>query len=377
MYQTLRMTTNKLFHSLYYNTDSSACFSNVSELEKAAVRKSPHSLPGKSKKWLNQQLTHSLHKPARRRFPRNRYFVRTPGELAQADIADLSMFGDQNDGFKYLLTFIDVFSKKAFVVPLKTKTGNEMKNALTLIFKKFRPQSLQTDRGTEFINGVVKQFCKQNGVNLFFTYNQDVKCAVVERFNRTLKGRMFKYFTANATRKYIDILDKLVNAYNNSYHRTIKMTPNQVTGQTTLDVFNNTYGKETPRDYIMNRQNEEKTKFVVGDRVRVKYVLTSMDKAYYPNWSDQVFKVISVSEADKRDMYEIEDELRVKQPRRFYSYELQKIEGEPVYRIEKVIKHGKTKSLVKWLNHPESFNSWVKNSLIKNVKRSFTTRSSN
>ena len=372
MYQTPKMTTNKLFHSLYYNPASSACFSNSSELERAAGNSSKG-----GGKWLNQQLTHSLHKPSRRRFKRNRYFVRTPGELAQADIADLSMFGDQNNGFKYLLTFIDVFSKKAFVVPLKTKTGNEMKNALATIFRKFRPQSLQTDRGTEFINSVVRDFCKENGVNLFFTHNQDVKCAVVERFNRTLKGRMFKYFTAHATRKYVDILDQLVDAYNNSVHRTIKMTPNQVTGQNTSDVFQNTYGEETPRDYLQNRKNEEKTRFAIGDKVRVKYALTSMDKSYYPNWSDMIFTIIHVSESDRRDMYEIEDELKVKQPRRFYSYELQKVEGKPVYRVEKIIKQAKSQVLVKWLNHPESFNSWVKKSQIKNGIRSFASRNGN
>ena len=376
MYQTLKMTTNKLFHSLYYDPLSPAGFTNAAELQKAAVTKNVSSKPKVIENWMGQQLTHAIHKPARRRFPRNKYFVSTPGELAQADIADMSMFGQQNDGFKYLLTFIDVFSKKAFVEVLKTKTGEEMRGALERIFKKFRPQSLQTDRGTEFVNEHVRNFCANSGINLFFTQNQDIKCAVVERFNRTLKGRMFKYFTANGTRRYVDVVQKIIESYNNTYHTTIKMTPNQVGVQTTDDVFKNTYGYASPRDYLLNRKNEEKTKFKIGDRVRMKYTLTSMDKCYYPNWSDQIYRVIAVSEGNVRDMYEIADEMNAKMPRRFYSFELQKLIGEPTFRIEKVIKHRKGESYVKWLNHPDKFNSWVKTKSIKNV-RTFNSRNGN
>ena len=368
------MNPNKLYHSLYYNPISPACFSNESEL-KRAVKQKDNSAPVKNvKRWMSEQLTHSLHKPARRRFKRNKYYVTAIGELAQADLADLSMFAQQNDGYKYLLTFIDVFSKKAFVKTLKTKSGPEVKDALLNIFREFRPQSLQTDRGKEFINEQVKQLCKENGINLFFTFNQDVKCAVVERFNRTLKGRMYKYFTAYGTRRYIDVLEKIVQGYNNTQHGTIKMTPNEVSNQNSDEVFKNTYKADSPMEYTLGKRNEEKTKFKVGDKVRVKYTLTPMDKSYYPNWSDQVFTIIMVSNGDTRDMYEISDELNMKQPRRFYSYELQKVVGDPVFRIEKVIKQGRTKSLVKWLNHPDSFNSWVDNKQIKNGTRKFISK---
>lgn len=366
---------NKHLRKYYYDPASTASFSNEYELKKAAVTTNG-SLPMKTiKSWMSQQLTHSLHKPARKRFPRNRYFVRTPGELAQADIADMSMFADQNNGFKYLLTFIDVFSKKAFVEAMKTKSGDDVQLALSKIFKLIRTQSLQTDRGTEFTNEKIRQYCKDCGVNLFYCQNQDVKCAVIERFNRTLKGRMFKYFTAYATRKYIDILPQLVAAYNNTRHSTIKMAPNEVTDSNTDQVFSNTYGYASPREYLVNRVNVERTKFKVGDRVRVKYTLTSMDKGYYPNWSDMVFKITAISEGGERDMYEIVDEMNAKMPRRYYTHELQKVDGDPVYRVEKVIKQSKGKSLVKWLNHPEQFNSWINSKDVKNI-RNFTSRNS-
>ncbi|XP_065667188.1 uncharacterized protein LOC136089140 [Hydra vulgaris] len=122
---------------------------------------------------------------------------------------------------------IDVFSKYGWIVPLKSKTGVDVA-ALNKIFKNSsnfhgsegkerKCQKMWVDKGLEFYNKHIKAL----GVELYSTENEEKSC-VVERWNRTIKNKMFKYFSANSTRKYIDVLDEMVNKYNNTKHSSIK-----------------------------------------------------------------------------------------------------------------------------------------------------------
>ena len=138
----------------------------------------------------------------------------------QADLVDISSLARFNKGYKYLLTCIDVFSKFAWVVPLKNKTGESLVNGFQSTLDLGRtPGKVQTDKGTEFLNRNFQSFLKEKSIH-FFTTNNELKASVVERFKRILKTRMWKYFTAKNTRVYIDILQNIVHAYNNSYHRS-------------------------------------------------------------------------------------------------------------------------------------------------------------
>ena len=146
----------------------------------------------------------------------------------QSDLVDMSHLSKFNQGYNYILTTIDIFSKYAWAVPLKNKTGQALVEAYRQIFSLGRvPQKLQTDKGTEFINRGVQALLKEYDVK-FFTTNNETKASVVERFNRTLKTKMWKYFTSQNTHRYIDILPDLMEAYNNSFHRSIKTKPSQV-----------------------------------------------------------------------------------------------------------------------------------------------------
>jgi transposase InsO family protein len=132
----------------------------------------------------------------------------------QADLVDLGKSASYNKGFKYLLTCIDVLSRYAWIVPLKNKTGKTLKEAFQVIFKSGRqPIRLQTDKGTEFTNRVFQKFLKENDVHFFTTYNEETKASIVERFNRTLKTKMWKYFTHRETIIYIDVLSEMVESY--------------------------------------------------------------------------------------------------------------------------------------------------------------------
>ena len=161
-------------------------------------------------------------------FRRRKVIVNDIDEIWAADLVDMQSFSKFNNGTKYLLMVIDVFSKYGWIVPLKSKTGVDVANALSKIFNSEMPGSasnrrcskMWVDKGKEFYNKHVKAL----GIQLYFTENEE-KSSVVERWNRTTKEKMFKYFSANNTKKYIDILDEMVNNYKNTKHSSIKITP--------------------------------------------------------------------------------------------------------------------------------------------------------
>ena len=137
----------------------------------------------------------------------------------------MQKFAKLNKGYRYLLTCIDIFSKFAFVIPLKDKKGINIKNALQKIFKQRKCEFIWTDRGTEFYNKQVQDLSNENNIKLYSTNNSEIKSSVVERFNRTFKNILYKKFTENNNTIFYNIIDDLVNKYNNKYHSTIKMTP--------------------------------------------------------------------------------------------------------------------------------------------------------
>ena len=168
--------------------------------------------------WTDE-LAEELHKPVRHKFVKRRVEVRGINDIWAADLVDMQAFSRFNKGIKYLLMVIDIFTKYGWIVPLKTKTGMEVAEGLKSIFKNHKPRLLWVDKGTEFYNKHVKAI-----INIYSTENEEKSC-VVERWNRTMKEKMFKYFSSNNTRKYIDILQNLVNQYNTTIHSSIKMTP--------------------------------------------------------------------------------------------------------------------------------------------------------
>ena len=129
---------------------------------------------------------------------------------------------------KYLLTVIDVFSKYGWIVALKDKKTESVSSAFDRIFKKSKrkPEKLWTDKGSEFISKHFKEFLKKNNITLYHTENEE-KSSVVERWNKTMKNKMWKMFSANNNTVYWDKLDKLVDDYNNTYHSSIEMTPTE------------------------------------------------------------------------------------------------------------------------------------------------------
>ena len=180
------------------------------------------------KVFISKQETAQLYKPMK---IQKTYFPTTsygPNDHLMLDILDLSNISTTNSYFKYLLVSIDIFTRKAFVVPMKYKNGEAALEAVNKIIHHFNPRIITSDNGKEFDNREIQNFLKGHDIEQrFIDVNQHSSLGIVDRFCRTLRGLINKYCTSHKTTRYIDVLDKLVQNYNNTYHSTIKCTPEE------------------------------------------------------------------------------------------------------------------------------------------------------
>ena len=163
-----------------------------------------------------------IHKQPKFPRPRNPTFAYQKRYQFQIDIIDLGNLIEENDGNRYLLTAIDIFTRFAFVEPLKNKTAKTFMEGFESIMKRANkfPHRILADKGAEIKNKLFQAYCKNNNILLLHS-NNFVHAPFVERFNRTLKNLMFKYMTHKNTDRYIDALPFLVHTYNNRKHRMI------------------------------------------------------------------------------------------------------------------------------------------------------------
>lgn len=308
----------------------------------------------------NETLAEELHKPVRHTFQRRRVIVNSIDDVWGADLVDMREWKNENKGYSYLLTIIDVLSKYAWAVPLTDKKGETVKEALGNVISDSgrKPHHLWVDEGGEFYNKGMKFYLDKNNINMYSTYSEN-KSAVIERFNRTLKTNMWKMFSANNTRKWIDMLPRLLNKYNNKMHSSIKMSPNKAI-KNESSALDNLYN---------NKLAFKKPKYNVGDTVRISRVKGLFEKGYLPNWSEQVYKIVKDKQTNPRT-YIISDLNDVIIKGSFYEQELQKT-NQQVFRIEKVIRkkkiNGKQYGLVKWIGYNNDFNEWLPMSQVTNI----------
>ena len=215
-------------------------------------------------------LADELHKPVIKKFEKRKVYSQFKDNIWGVDLADMQSLSRKNKGIKYLLCAIDLFSKYVFVIPLKDKKGISIVNAFDKIIKQSnrKPNKIWVDQGEEFYNNVFKKWLSDNDIIMYSTYNEG-KSVVAERFIRTLKNKLYKHMTATGKNVYYDVLDNIVNEYNNTKHNTIKMKPKDA-------------GNNNKRVYI-DEHNEKRSRFKVGDRVRISKFKNIFAKEYTPN----------------------------------------------------------------------------------------------
>jgi transposase InsO family protein len=345
----------------YYDPEHCAGFGSVSNLVKASKKNRKN-----AQEWLPAQDTHTLHKPVRKRFPHNPYTVTNIDDVWEMDLSDFNSLSKYNEGNKFLLNIIDVFSRYAWSVQLKDKTGASVTTALKILFKSRQPLTLQSDKGTEFLNKSLQRYLKTQGVSFHTTHNPDINGAIIERFNRTLKTRMYRYFTKNNTYRYLDVLDKLVRGSNNSIHSTIGMPPNKVNRSDIYAVWERVNSLRTaiPRGHV---------NFRVGNLVRITKEKLKFAKGYEQTFSTEIFQVVKVIHRMPQPVYELIELQGRPIEGQFYNYELVKVTVSPEteFQIDKIVrtrkKGGIKQHLVKWKGYDETFNSWVNSSDIKKI----------
>lgn len=394
----------KSLKEIYLDPADPGSFGGVDRLFRRAKKlKIPNISRELVKKFLASESSYTLHRPARRNFPRNPTRVAGIDSQWQADLADMQQLSRNNSGFRYLLTCIDVFSKFAWVVPIRSKSASEMLEGMKRLFAEAaprKPKHLQTDKGTEFLNHQVQELLRSEGVHHFSSWS-DKKAAVVERFNRTLKSRLWQYFSATQENRYVEALPKIVRSYNESYHRSIGCAPVEVNAANQARIWNRLYAHTGPRRPLppgaraggrrrasapppapapkplhapfvppppppppppafppmpadSSSTLEEHDKGMNGaPRVRISRVKGEFEKGYMPNWSEEHFQIAEpmpvpyIQGPDnkliplERQVYKLKDSGGEEIHGIWYPEEIQKI-GKNRFLVERIIRRRTT-----------------------------------
>ena len=348
---------------VYYDPSEPAGFAGASRLQKKFPKTNV-------KKWLATQPTYTLHKPMRRKFTTRMYKTSGPDELWQMDLMEMIPYAKINAGNRYILTCIDVFSRFARAEAVKTKDATTVCKAIQkMLVKTTPPRHVQTDAGKEFYNKTVQNLFHKHKIN-HYTVQSQFKAAVVERFNRTLRERLNRFFTHQRNKKWTIVLPKIIYAYNHASHRSLK-------GKCPVDLYvndPNNLNDWLDQEKVTNVVRKRQTLFPVGALVRISRISNSpFRKNFDQNWSEEVFRIASLDKVNKPVMYVLKDVATDEIIEgKFYHEELQDVgDSLPnVYRIEKIIRtkgKGEHKQyLVKWYGFNASRNSWIsKDQLVK------------
>ena len=310
---------------------------------------------------------YTLHKPARRRFRRRRVVVSGPFDQWIGDLADMQKYAAYNDDMKYILFYIDAATRKLYGEATPSKSATSVLQATKVIFQRSKrnPRAIQFDKGGEFINNTLKSFLKRSKIHMFTTEDEITKGSQVERVILTMKRMIHTYFTEHHTRRYVDVLQKFINAYNNSFHSSIGMAPNDVNQDNYVEAM---YFRERAPQF------NGKPKFSIGDYVRLLGKKATFDRGFDIHWTEQVYKIHSILRTTPLT-YRVEDLKGEVIEGSFYKQELIKIDWPSRFLIEKVLntrvrKENNKKiceAYVRYLGYPSKFDEWIKESKVKDL----------
>ena len=250
--------------------------------------------------FLRQNDVHSKHRRiVKKKFPRRHIIVHFPFQIFMGDLIEYTQsdYKHANRGYVYILVLIDVFTKMVYARPLKKKDKFKTSLAMDSILQNLDhlPNTLITDEGLEFYNKNVREVLDRYAIH-HYSIKTKMKASVVQRFNRTLKTKLERYFVANKTKNWVDVLDQFISNYNNTPHRTIGMAPSEVTDSNASGVFKKIF----PDIHLVAKPRLSK-----GDHVRVLREKTIFEKGYVQSWSDEIYQIYDVKQAAGRVWYKI------------------------------------------------------------------------
>ena len=252
------------------------------------------------KTFVNSYSVNELHKPTQNMKEKYKFIIAfEPYEMIQIDLLDYSKYSKTNKGYKYILIGVDVFTRYAYAIPIKSKTPQDVLNG----FKQFDIKQLNaiySDSGNEY-KGVFSKYLKEKNINeLKAEVGDHNSLGIIDRFSKTFKTMISKYMTANGTTKYFNVIDSLIDVYNNLPHSSIgNIQPiNAFVGEN-YDLIKRINLEKLKHNKSVMKKQQIKTK--VGNYVREKIKKQLFDKGYEITYSKQIYNVVAINN-DKAEL---------------------------------------------------------------------------
>lgn len=358
----------KLLDRLYNDPESPAGFAGVDQLWHAARKSLKHIPRTAVEEYLQGHRTYGIHRPRRIHFLRSRTVPAGYLTDFQADLADMQWIARFNNGYRYILVGIDVLSKRVFAAPLKSKSAKEMVAGFERLFQNIEmlPHRVYTDKGTEFTNRDLRKWFDEREIAKHQPNSSTVKAALAENCIKRLKSRLFRYLSEKHTRKWVDVLDKIVSGINHARSRVLGgLRPVDVSFHNARQVRAQQYGPVGKIRMASGKQPPARTpKFKVGDHVRMSRNRGAFTKGYLPTYHDEILEVTEVQRGGPKSAYgvtryAVKDERGEPFKGYFYEQDLAKAtrDDKTSYRIEKVIRRSKERFLVKFFDDPAHY--WI------------------
>jgi len=359
----------KYLTELYNTPGGAGSFGGVKPLLDEIKREGKYDI-GKKRvvEFLKGRDEYTLHKPARKVYPTHHILVGGPNDMHQGDLIDFNTISKHNDGYSYILTVIDCFTRFAWAVPIKDKVPATVVAALKIVYGGLdTPSNFVSDAGREFTGNATRDWFKERDIHFAIAYGTH-KAQFVERFNLTFKRMLFRSLTLTHTLRYIDRVDDTVRAYNSRFHRSIGMRPIDVNSDNAKSIFIHMYGD--PKNWMVRQGGDGYYKR--GDHVRISRLKGPFEKSYEESYSREVYVVNKVL-ATEPVQYKLNSLNGEKINGRFYKEEMTHVRMNPdtVYPIEKVLDHrvvgGVKQALVKWKGWNSSYNQWINEAELKGI----------
>jgi hypothetical protein len=310
--------------------------------------------------FLEKNRTYTLFKQRKVNYDRSKIIPAGFLSDLHVDLGDFQSLARKNKGYKYLMVAVDTFSRRVFTAPIKSKNFLDVKDGFNQIFANmpYLPQQIFTDRGKEFESRDITQYFKEKGVQKFKAEASNIKAAFAERMIRSIKQRLYKFFSEKNSTNWLTAVPQIVEAINHSVCRSTGMRPVDINENNASEIWERLYAPIV-RDPL-GKFTIKKNKYKAGDTVRISRAKPIFEKGYLPTFSDELFKILDVSKA-RPPYYRLIDDKGEKIRGRFYEEELCKTDENTTFRIEKVLKkrtrNGVKELLVKFIDYKQHY--WI------------------
>ena len=296
-------------------------------------------------------------------------YVYRKRELFQADVVFFTneALVAENDGYKYMFTCIDCFTKMAWVYPMKTNRCATVMECFQDILRKCgkKPERLNSDRGSELICKSFKDFLARQQIFHYLSYSSR-KCPIVERFNLTIQNLLYKIMATKRSWKWTDFIGQAMKIYLHRKHSTIGMSPIEAEKEQNSSLVRQNLFKF----FQKNRKRQTKPKYKLNDTVRIWKARHTFQRGYDENFSREYFKIREIKQNLPVPRYILEDSMGNVITGSFFQDELIKFEPNDLFEIEVIRKRKrgrKTEYLVHYLGYPSSMDQWLPEKELKNL----------